>query len=186
MKKYFASKTLIALAVAIAAAAGYESLANEEPMPPPATAGALPASIPPGTPVAQVVKLAQAGVDAGVIQTYIANCPGAFNLDADQIISLTDAGVSSDMVNAMIDHDKNVSVATPPSAAPGPVPADNANTSPPATEVTEADFNNTLTPYGQWVEVEGYGRCWRPTVVVYDSTWQPYCDHDSWVYTDYN
>ena len=184
MKTYFSSKTLIALAVAIAATAGYESQINAQPMPPPANAGALPASIQPGTPVAEVVKLAQAGVDAGVIQNYIAGCPSAFNLDADQIIALTDAGVSSDMVNAMIAHDQNLSVAVTPPPVASPAPADNANSAPPTTEMTVNEFNNTLTPYGQWVEVEGYGRCWRPTVVVYDSTWQPYCDRGHWVYTD--
>jgi hypothetical protein len=35
------------------------------------------------------------------------------------------------------------------------------------------------------VDVEGYGRCWRPTVVIYDSTWRPYCDRGHWVYSDY-
>ena len=184
MKRHFASKTLIALAVAIAAAAGYESLVNAQPIPPPASAGALPANIPPGTPVAEVVKLAQAGVEASVIQTYIANCPSAFNLDADQIVSLTDAGVSSDMVNAMINHDKNLTAAMPQPVPSGPVPTDDVSSSPPPAAMTVDDFNNTLTPYGQWVQVDGYGRCWRPTAVVYDSTWQPYCDHGSWVYTD--
>jgi hypothetical protein len=184
MKKYFSSKTLIALVVAIAATAGYESQIHAQPMPPPANANALPAGIQPGTPAAEVVKLAQAGVDAGVIKNYIAGCPSAFNLDADQIIALTDAGVSTDMVNAMIAHDKNLSVAVAQPPAPSPAPVDNANSAPPATEMTVNEFNDTLTPYGQWVEVEGYGRCWRPTIVVYDSTWQPYCDRGHWVYTD--
>jgi len=183
MKNYFASKTLIALAVAIAAAAGYENQINAQPIPPPANGSALPPSITPGTPAAEVVKLAQAGVDVGVIQNYIAGCPGAFNLNADQIIALTDAGVSSDMVNAMIAHDKNLSVAVAPPVA-SPAPVDNPNSAPPTTEMTVNEFNDTLTPYGQWVEVEGYGRCWRPTTVIYDSTWQPYCDRGHWVYTD--
>jgi hypothetical protein len=34
------------------------------------------------------------------------------------------------------------------------------------------------------VDVPGCGLCWRPPVVVYDGTWQPYCDHRHWVYTD--
>jgi hypothetical protein len=32
--------------------------------------------------------------------------------------------------------------------------------------------------------VDGYGRCWRPTIVVYNSGWQPYCDRGHWVYSD--
>jgi len=184
MKKYFSSKTMIALAVAIAAAAAYETEANEQPMPPPASVGALPDNILPGTPTAEVVKLVQAGVDVSVIQNYISSCSSAFNIDADKIISLTDAGVPTDMVNAMIAHDKNLSASAPPVA---PAPADNVPSAPPSappTEVNMNDFNNFLSPYGSWVEVEGYGRCWRPTVVVYDSTWRPYCDRGHWVYTD--
>jgi hypothetical protein len=32
--------------------------------------------------------------------------------------------------------------------------------------------------------INGYGRCWRPTVCVYDPGWRPYCDRGRWVYTD--
>jgi len=186
MKNYFPSKTLIALVMAVAAASGYGSVAGAQPVPQPASASAdaLPENIPPGTPVAEVVKLAQAGVDASVIQTYISTCASAFNLDANQIISLTDAGVSSNMVNAMIAHDKNLPVAVVQPAASSPAPADNVDSSPPPTEVDVTYFNNTLSPYGQWIEVDGYGRCWRPTTVVYDSGWSPYCDRGHWVYTD--
>ena len=51
-------------------------------------------------------------------------------------------------------------------------------------EVTVNYFYSSLAPYGTWVDVEGYGRCWRPTTVVYNSGWQPYCDRGHWVYTD--
>ncbi|HEY5346246.1 MAG TPA: DUF6600 domain-containing protein [Verrucomicrobiae bacterium] len=198
MKIRFASKTLIALAVAVAAAAAYDSLANEQPLPPPAGDSALPDNIQPGSPVAQILQLAQAGVDASVIQNYIANCPTAFNLDADKIIVLTDAGVTSDMVNAMFAHDKNYLASinsAAASASPPPVQTTSAenNSAPtaapvasaPPPEMTVNDFNTALAPYGQWVEVDGYGRCWRPAVMAYDATWQPYCDRGHWVYTDY-
>jgi hypothetical protein len=185
MKTYFASKTLIALAVALAAAAAYETDASEQPMPPPANSGALPSGIEPGTPAAEVVKLAQAGVDAGVVKNYINNSPSAFNLGADTIISLTDAGVSSDLVNAMMAHDKNLSANAPaPATASASAATENVSTAQPPAEVTMNYFNDTLSPYGSWVEVDGYGRCWRPTAVVYDSTWQPYCDRGHWVWTD--
>jgi len=42
-------------------------------------------------------------------------------------------------------------------------------------------FYNALQPYGQWVEVSGYGYCWQPAGV--DENWQPYSD-GYWVYTD--
>jgi len=181
MKSLFYTKTLIALAVAIAAAAANVSQAQEQPIPPPAGVAALPANIPPDSPTAQVVKLVQSGVDAAVIKNFIANSGSNFNLDAEIIISLTDLGVPIDLVNAMMEHDKSVLV-TP--AAPAPAPDNPPETAPPTTPVTVNYFNDTLTPYGSWVEVEGYGRCWRPTVVIYDSTWRPYCDRGHWVYTD--
>lgn len=195
MKTPFSSKTLIALAVAVAAAAGYKSLANEQPIPPPTTESALPASIPLGSPAGQVFKLVQAGVDVSVINSYILNCPTSFSLDADKIIALTDAGVSSEMVSAMFAHDKTLPA--PVAAAPAaPVAAPNQPAAPvttaeapppPTAPPTDLDLNavsQTLTPYGSWVEIDGYGRCWRPSVVVYDSGWRPYCDRGRWVYTD--
>ena len=53
---------------------------------------------------------------------------------------------------------------------------------PPAVEVeasyvgirTESDFYEPLNPYGQWVVVGSYGRCWRPARV--DPDWRPYCN----------
>jgi len=194
MKTPFYAKTVIALAVAVAAAAGAVSQAQEQPMPPPADDSALPADIVPGSPLADVVKMIQAGVAADTINSYIVNSQSAFNLDADKIVFLKDEGVPSDLVNAMMERDKALYAATvTPAPAPTPVPApapasdvaSSPDTAPPATEVTDTYFNDTLTPYGSWVDVEGYGRCWRPTVVNYDSAWRPYCDRGHWVYTDY-
>ena len=182
MKNYFPLKTLLALTVAIAAA-GSESPTHAQPVPATASAGALPSGIQPGTPTAEVIKLAQAGVDVSVIQNYINSCPNAFNIGADQIIALTDAGVSTEMVNAMIAHDNKFSAANTQPAPAAPMPTDNVQPAAPSA-VTQTDFETTLAPYGQWVQVDGYGRCWRPTTVIYDSTWQPYCDRGRWVYTD--
>lgn len=182
MKTMFSSKTIIALAVAVAATAGYVSLANEQPMPPPANGVALPASIPPGSTLAEVVKLVQAGTDASVIRSYIANSTSAFNLDAEKILALADIGVPTELIDAMLERDKSFSVAA---ATPPVAPARSESYSaPPTTTVTVNYFNESLSPYGSWVEIEGYGRCWRPTTVIYDSTWRPYCDRGHWVYTD--
>ncbi|MDR3458594.1 MAG: hypothetical protein P4N60_14180 [Verrucomicrobiae bacterium] len=190
MKTFFYTKTMMALAVALAAAAGSIGQAQDQPMPPPAADGSvLPPDIEPNTPLAQVVKLVQAGVDAGVIKNYIANSPGAFNLDADKIITLKDTGVPTDLVNAMMDRDKALYLAnaTPPPPASAPAPAvvtGESDTAPPTEPVSDNYFNDTLAPYGSWVVVEGYGRCWRPTTVIYDAGWRPYCDRGHWVYTD--
>ena len=54
----------------------------------------------------------------------------------------------------------------------------------PDTPVTVNYFYDSLSPYGSWVVVNGYGRCWRPTVCLYNPGWLPYCDRGHWVYTD--
>jgi len=193
MKTFFKSKTIIALAVAIAATAANATNVNEQPIPPPTYESSLPANIQPGSSLAEVYKLAQANVDISVITSYITNCSGAFNLDADKIIALTDVGAPSEIINLMIAHDKNSALMVAPEApAPNAVtavpPVDSTSTrivvAPPKTEVTVQYFQETLSPYGGWVEVEGYGRCWRPSVVVYDTSWRPYCDRGRWVYSD--
>jgi hypothetical protein len=171
------------LAVAIAATAGLVSQAQEQPIPPPATDNSLPPCIQPGSPVAEVVKLVQAGTELGVVKNFIANQNGSFDLDTEQIVALTDLGVPAELVNAMMAHDKMLS-APPPAAPVATVTAPTTDPAPPTAEITPSDFNTTLTPYGSWVEVEGYGRCWRPTVVVYDSSWQPYRERGHWVYSD--
>lgn len=42
-------------------------------------------------------------------------------------------------------------------------------------------FEDSLAPYGDWVEIEGYGTCWTP--YVEDRDWRPYSD-GYWAYTD--
>jgi hypothetical protein len=45
-------------------------------------------------------------------------------------------------------------------------------------------FYTELAPYGSWIDVSGYGRCWRPTVSVWNSSWRPYCHGGRWLWTD--
>jgi len=42
-------------------------------------------------------------------------------------------------------------------------------------------FYDSLLPYGEWCEVDGYGYVWHPTGV--DEEWEPYTD-GYWAYTD--
>jgi hypothetical protein len=53
-----------------------------------------------------------------------------------------------------------------------------------ASEASSDYFNNSLSPYGSWIVIGGYGRCWRPTVCVMDRDWRPYCNGGRWLYTD--
>lgn len=56
----------------------------------------------------------------------------------------------------------------------------------PATEnVTVNHFYSSLAPYGTWMDVEGYGLCWQPTVAVTDPYWRPYSHRGRWLWSDY-
>ena len=186
MKPLNYTKTLIALAMTVVATANF-SQAQDQPMSPPGNS-ALPSDIAPGSPLAEVVKMVQAGVAVGTIQSYVVNSQSAFNLDADKILFLKDEGVPSELVNAMLERDKVLYAGTiAPTPAPAPVSnvTSSPDTAPPPADATADYFDNTLTPYGSWVVDENYGRCWRPTAVIYDAGWRPYCDRGHWVYTDY-
>ncbi|HUA36809.1 MAG TPA: DUF6600 domain-containing protein [Candidatus Sulfopaludibacter sp.] len=149
------------------------------------TASTLPTDIDPDSPLAQVIRLAQAGVEQGVILSYIGNSMNPFNLNSDQIIYLNDLGVPAEIVNAMQQRDQQLQqmgMTASTAATPPPETTETAPTPPAA--VTVNYFYNTLAPYGGWVNFEGYGWCWRPTIVTYNTGWQPYCDNGHWVYTD--
>jgi len=208
MKVEFFKRCLpkIALAILLAGAClssrAQDQIPSDPPPPPPdnpAGTGDLPPNIYPTSPLGQVVQLTQAGVDQSIILSYVTNSSGTFNLDSDKIIYLRDLGLPNEIITAMMQRDQVLQqqmTATsypPPSQPPPPAPDTNAETmpppptdqpGPPPTEVTTTYFNDTLAPYGSWIYVNGYGRCWRPSVCVYNPAWQPYCDHGHWVYTD--
>ena len=45
-------------------------------------------------------------------------------------------------------------------------------------------FQRDLAPYGTWIEVKGYGQCWRPTALAINPDWRPYLHDGHWCYTD--
>lgn len=55
----------------------------------------------------EIVKLAQSGIENDVMVSFVDNS-GMFNLGADQIIYLSDLGVSGQIINAMLQHDREV------------------------------------------------------------------------------
>ncbi len=46
-------------------------------------------------------------------------------------------------------------------------------------------FYTTLSPYGEWVQVDSYGRVWRPSPTVVGVGFRPYGPGGHWVHTDY-
>ena len=144
----------------------------------------LPADIDPNSAFAKLARLVQAGVEQSVILAYIDNTYRLFNLDADDIIYLADLGAPAEIIKAAMEHDRQlIQKGISPEAAPLAEVAENIEEQPP--EVAADDFYDTLSPYGVWVDIDGYGRCWRPTVNVYNTGWRPYCDNGRWIYTDH-
>ncbi len=74
--------------------------------PPPATANAK--VQPPLTGwAAEILKLSRGSLDEDVILSYV-DSAGTFNLTADQIVTFTEAGVSRNIISAMIQHDAEI------------------------------------------------------------------------------
>ncbi len=144
----------------------------------------LPDDIDPASPLGQLVRLVQAGVEQSVVLAYIQTSPRFFELDADDIIYLSDLGTPGEVIEAVMAHDQRLFDEGIQGGGTQPEEAveEAVEGQPPAVTVNE--FYDTLSPYGTWVYIEGYGRCWRPTVVVYNANWRPYCDNGRWVYTD--
>ncbi len=69
--------------------------------------------------------------------------------------------------------------------APSPTAATPVTAVAPGQAVVTETFYQQLSPYGSWVQLEPYGWCWQPTVVVVNTAWQPYCDGGHWVWSDY-
>jgi len=77
----------------------------------------------------EIVKLAESGIEADVMLSFIDNS-GMFNLGADQIIYLSDLGVSGPTINAMLQHDREVisglrplTIVSEPASEPAFLPA---------------------------------------------------------------
>src|SRR4051812_46548775 len=94
------------------AEAEVKAVSAEKPVPP---------NIRPSSPVSELIKLANSGVEEGVMMAYVTNSTGTFNLGAEEIIYLKDVGVPDPVVTAMILRDQ--ALRTQPSlaqAAPTP------------------------------------------------------------------
>ena len=164
----------------------------------------LPADLSPA--VAEIAKLVQAHMTDDVILSYIRNSGVIYRPTADEIVYLNDLGVSKQVLTELIERGKTTwggnsaseanaapmpaaTLANAPSPSysvateqPAPTPAPTAPTTviaapvPPVQSVTVAYFQESLSPYGTWVWIGDYGWCWRPTVVVANPEWRPYCD----------
>jgi len=134
---------------------------------------------------AEALQMSEAGMSDDVIVSYIQKSASSYALDAQQIIYLHDLGVSSAVLNALVDHGGTIaSDQTAEISGELPSTADASSASATPVNGAAADFYNALVPYGTWVDVPAYGWCWQPTVVVVNPAWQPYCNNGCWLWTD--
>jgi len=164
-----------------------------------AYAQAAPPSLPPG--VQDVLKLSQAGLGEDVILAQVRNAGATYNLSADQLIYLSKSGVSQNVIKALMGN-SGAAPSAPPPVTPPPAPSAPTAVAPPPTSLpptapppagppgvgapppTLDSFQQQLSPYGSWVQVPGYGLCWRPSVATFDPYWRPYGYEGHWTYTD--
>lgn len=185
----------------------------------PRRANPPPANISPA--VAEVITLAQSGVDEAVIKSFVGNAVNQFNPSLDELIYLNDVGISGPLVAALIQQstkareareqreamakaaaannvvpapalvkvvidDRRAQVEPPPPPAPQPVPAQVVVITQPVVAVPyHTHFQESLSPYGSWVDVPTYGRCWQPAVVIGNPHWRPYSDRGRWLWTNH-
>jgi hypothetical protein len=172
------------------------AIANPSPNPPPLTqddppaegvgAPALPANLSPG--LSELIKLVQAHVDEGVILAYIQNSGQVFSPTADEILYLSDLGLSQDVIGALVKTAPLATAAQSPkaiAAAPVPQPAGPPAAPSPSDAGSGPNvFYSGLAPYGAWVQQPDYGLCWQPTVETINANWCPYVDAGQWLYSD--
>jgi hypothetical protein len=166
-----------------------------------------PSNIRTSGPVGDLFKLANSGVDESVLLAFVTNSTSIFSLSPDEIIYLKNLGVRSSVVSATIQHDAALRDAAAAAASPilqtgaQPPPPPNETLSagspvevvlpnqdmsasePQVDEPVDPTFYDSLAPYGNWVQVDGYGTCWQPAVAA-NPGWQPYLDAGRWVYSD--
>ncbi|MGD0092110.1 MAG: DUF6600 domain-containing protein [Planctomycetota bacterium] len=163
--------------------------------------------------VDDVIRLQQAGLSPDVLTAFVENSSVAYDLTADEITRLENAGVPATSIVAMIDHGKELrakqapaapAATAPVTAAPvtGPpvtTPVENTAGSPQAPVITSPPtvtvppqesmnvsyFYEALAPYGEWFWRPPNGWVWRPQVALTVSDWRPYCHGGHWAWTDY-
>jgi hypothetical protein len=157
----------------------------------------IPANLSPG--VQEVLKLSAARMSDDIIVAYIKNSGASYRLSADDILYLNSQGVSQPVITALLTASAapvpayaptpSPPVSVPPPAitqpaSPPPVIAATPAAPLPGSEVTLPYFQTQLAPYGGWVDVPGYGLCWRPATQDTEPGWRPYFNAGHWDYTE--
>ncbi|GMV81796.1 MAG: hypothetical protein AMXMBFR7_29800 [Planctomycetota bacterium] len=133
----------------------------------------------------EIERLEQAGVSASVIVAMIER--------GEKADARSAAASQGELRNAASSPEETVMTrgAEPQPQVPPPVYNDDVSVSaavsyvPPGGEMDVSFFYGSLSPYGNWHRIDGYGYAWRPNVAITVTDWQPYCNDGHWVWTDH-
>jgi hypothetical protein len=132
--------------------------------------------------MAEVIRLAESHVDPDVMLAFIQNSGQTYSPTADEILYLSHLGVPQTVIAALFpaqSEQSNTIIAATSAPTPAAVPD-----TPPPQEATSNLFTEALAPYGNWVQVPGYGAAWQPSVEVANPDWKPYVDDGQWINSD--
>src|SRR5690349_9287431 len=109
---------------------------TEAPVSPIAQQKTVPPNIHPTRPLAEIIKLANSGVEEGVMMAFVTNSTSTFNLSAEEIIYLKDIGIPDHVVTAMILRDQTLRIDSATTlAAAAPPPSEEPPVAPNASDV---------------------------------------------------
>jgi hypothetical protein len=147
--------------------------------------------------VDDILDLQWAAVDGDVILAFVENSDIPYNLTADDIQQLEDAGVPSVVIVAMLDHRKQLRreqpeqystpiAATTTLATAAPTVYKREEVFAPAPgQANLSLFYEALAPYGTWSRDTESGWVWEPTDGVRNANWRPYANDGHWIWTDH-
>lgn len=131
--------------------------------------------------VDEIISLKRGGAEQQTLLNIIQSSNSPYNLSADDITLLENAGVSDNVILAMIDRDKAIAG----DAGPVAVAANDTEVIAPAPEEQNISyFYEAMAPYGEWVSIPETGWVWRPTGAEIQVDWRPYSHGGQWIWTD--
>ena len=143
---------------------------------------ALAQSLSPG--VMDVGKLAAAHIPEDNIVNFVKASGVAYHLTPDDIIYLNSQGVTQPVLSMMQSIGGGAPAPAPQEPPPTPAPPPSDATAAPSPEINLPYFQTQLSPYGQWMDLPGYGQVWHPGVLATDPIGGPIARGDIGWMTD--
>jgi len=131
--------------------------------------------------LAEMLRLTRAGVNQDVIIAYIKNSDWAYNVDASEVVTLRNLGISPQVITALLERDAKRPGWAKAESVTAPAPAE---TGTPPTTMSYSEFFPALSPFGQWFSGPGLGWCWQPSIAAVNQDWQPYVDDGYWLWSN--